>query len=40
MKMSVALVVGAVLGLTLAATVAYLWLIGLAPQFEKQLSHH
>lgn len=22
------------------AALAYLWLIGVAPQFEKQLSHH
>lgn len=26
--------------LAIEAGVAYLWLIGLAPQFEKQLSHH
>ncbi|NIH98881.1 hypothetical protein [Mycolicibacterium fluoranthenivorans] len=40
MKIPAAITVGALAGLTLAATVAYLWLIGVAPQFEKQLSHH
>lgn len=32
--------VTAVIALTVEAGLAYLWLIGVAPQFEKQLSHH
>lgn len=35
-----AVTIGAAAGIAIAAISSYLWLIGLAPQFEKQLSHH